>query len=171
MAVRGFFVRGAVTVGDLHVGDDIVFGPAILEAHLLESTVARDPRVILSPGMMQLVEKHLKYYGDPRESPQNAFIFRDADGQAFLNYLGTTIGEEYEGDVADWATVLKHKEAIEQKLEDFHSVPKIWAKYNWVASYHNYFCDEAAHVQGYDSAYKVSSPYHKTSPMRLISGR
>ena len=43
MTLKGFFVRGAISVGDLFLDENTAFGPALLEAHELESTRARDP--------------------------------------------------------------------------------------------------------------------------------
>ncbi|TPG15358.1 hypothetical protein [Sphingomonas oligophenolica] len=47
LAVQGFWMRGAVTVGLLHHDEYIVFGPALNRAHHLESRVARYPRILL----------------------------------------------------------------------------------------------------------------------------
>jgi len=47
LAVQGFWMRGAVTVGPLHHDEHIVFGPALNRAHHLESKLARYPRVLL----------------------------------------------------------------------------------------------------------------------------
>lgn len=47
LAVQGFWMRGAVTVGPLYHDEHIVFGPALNRAYHLESTVARYPRILL----------------------------------------------------------------------------------------------------------------------------
>lgn len=47
LAVQGFWMRGAVTVGLLHHDEHIVFGPALNRAYHLESKVARYPRILL----------------------------------------------------------------------------------------------------------------------------
>ena len=41
------FVRGGITFGDMYAKDDIVFGPALTEAYLLEEKNARVPRIII----------------------------------------------------------------------------------------------------------------------------
>jgi hypothetical protein len=51
MALDDYFIRGAISVGELFLDPNTAFGPALLEAHDLESNVARDPRVILAPGV------------------------------------------------------------------------------------------------------------------------
>ena len=44
----GFLTRGAIVVGDLYHRDNIIFGPALVEAHTIESREAFYPRVIVS---------------------------------------------------------------------------------------------------------------------------
>ena len=36
--------------------------------------------------------------------------------------------------------LLKHKANIIQNLTDYKNNPKVLAKYNWLAMYHNFFC-------------------------------
>ena len=48
MSVRGFFVCGAISIGNAFIDDIVVFGDALTEAYLGESKLARDPRIILT---------------------------------------------------------------------------------------------------------------------------
>ena len=47
LSLEGLFVRGGVSVGDFYINEDIVFGPALLDAHNTESKLACYPRIIL----------------------------------------------------------------------------------------------------------------------------
>lgn len=47
LAVSGFLIRGAVTVGLIHHDEHIVFGPALNRAYELESKVAIYPRILI----------------------------------------------------------------------------------------------------------------------------
>ena len=47
LARHGYLIRGAITVGDLYIDEDMVFGPALIEAYDAESKLAIFPRVIL----------------------------------------------------------------------------------------------------------------------------
>jgi hypothetical protein len=47
LAVSGFWIRGAVTVGLIHHDEHIVFGPALNRAYELESKVAIYPRILI----------------------------------------------------------------------------------------------------------------------------
>ena len=42
------WIRGGITIGDLYCGKSEVFGPALVEAYLLESEVAKYPRIIMT---------------------------------------------------------------------------------------------------------------------------
>jgi hypothetical protein len=87
MAIRGYFVRGAISVADAYVDDIAVFGDALIEAYVGESKLARDPRIVLTESAVRAAKSHLHYYSDPKDAPHSRDILKDADGQWFLNYL------------------------------------------------------------------------------------
>jgi hypothetical protein len=87
MTVAGFFVRGAISIGDVYIDDIVVFGKGFTEAYEGESRLARDPRIVLTASATEAVKKHLEYYYEPRFAWQYQDIYRDSDGQLFLNYL------------------------------------------------------------------------------------
>lgn len=139
MAKAGFFVRGAVAVGDAYVDEYCVFGKGLLEAHEGESSHARDPRIILMPSARERVNSHLDCYRRSEGAPQNRELLRDIDGQWFLNYLDTIhIGGD---DRPFFDELREHKEAVEVRLNEHRQSPTVFSKYSWVAGYHNYFCD------------------------------
>src|SRR5258708_19130175 len=89
LAIRGFLVRGAVTVGNLlHTGRYLV-GPAMVEAYELESKVARFPRVLLDPKLAAIAAKAHADQHDAQHEAQyvRAFMTKDTDGQHYLNYV------------------------------------------------------------------------------------
>ncbi len=140
MLRHGYFVRGSIAVGDLYMDSDVVFGPALLEAYDAEQRLARDPRIVLAPSVAKLVEQHWEWYGGVERAPHNRSLLRDADGQVFVDYLEETVlvAEQEAGPFTD--TLEEHKEAVETRLAAHRSEPRIWSKYEWVARYHNFFC-------------------------------
>jgi hypothetical protein len=70
MALEGFFVRGAISLGDVYVDDIAVFGDALTQAHVGESKLARDPRIILTASATEAVKRHLEYYHSSKSAPQ-----------------------------------------------------------------------------------------------------
>jgi hypothetical protein len=57
LAISGFLVRGAITVGDLYHSEAVVFGPALVRAYELESTQAVYPRVLLDTDVPAFADK------------------------------------------------------------------------------------------------------------------
>lgn len=78
------FVRGGITCGDMYAKDDIMFGPALTKAYLLEEKNAKVPRIIirkstLDYGKKGMDEEILKYVG--------SYVFRDDDAFYALDYI------------------------------------------------------------------------------------
>lgn len=144
LAIEGLFVRGGVSIGDFYINEDIVFGPALLDAHNVESTLACYPRIILDEKTIRTLKKHIKYYD---VAPQATKVLIDSDGQWFLNYLNTIFryytqcNNEYEFERVKYELLLKHKTKIEEMLHMYKQNIRVWDKYVWTANYHNYFCD------------------------------
>jgi len=140
LAKAGFFVRGAIAIGDVYIDDYVVYGQGLVDAYITESSRARDPRVVLTDAAHEATKIHLKDYADPSRAPQVRQFFRDTDGQLFVNYLERTmIAEDELG--PDFESIIEHKQAVERKLKDYTGEPELWSKFAWVANYHNYFCD------------------------------
>jgi hypothetical protein len=161
MVLSGLFVRGAFSIGEHYMDEDIVFGNALLEAYSAEQNIARDPRIILTGSAIKYLKRHLKYYGYIKHSPQYKEILRDVDGQFFINYLDMLISD----DGIDYENLNKHRTVIEEHLRKFKSVPKIWSKYSWVANYHNYFCEQRSDID--NKKYKVNSKLFILQPTRI----
>lgn len=140
MVNAGFFIRGAISVGDVYVDEIAVFGDALMESHRGESSLARDPRIVLTQSARQSVRNHLRYYRNGHHAPQNRDVMRDTDGQWFLNYLDTIlIAEETQGPF--FGELERHRASVQSKLDKYRQSPPIFAKYSWTAGYHNFFCD------------------------------
>ncbi|MEI7934647.1 MAG: hypothetical protein WCH30_06295 [Chlorobiaceae bacterium] len=166
MAIRGYFLRGAISVAPAYVDEVVVFGDALAQAYKGESILARDPRIIFTDSAVRAVERHLKYYSHAANAPHVRDILKDADGQWFLNYLESVlIAEDKLGPL--YNEFMQHKIAVEKKLSEHTSNPEIWAKYAWVAGYHNYFCD--LHTNHFDDEHRVNIELFKSTPS-LIAG-
>jgi hypothetical protein len=139
MTLHGFFVRGAISIGDLYMDDIVIYGAGLIEAYEGERKLARDPRIILTQSARDAVKKHLKYYGDAEKAPKVNYLYKDSDGQWFLNYLDIIMPET---DVIYEEKIQSHKERIVQKLNAYPNKPVIWSKYSWAANYHNFFCSQ-----------------------------
>ena len=141
MSNGGFFIRGAISVGELYIDDVIVLGKGLTEAYQGESEIARDPRIILTASATAAVKKQLETYKEERDTPHHRYLYRDSDGQLFLNYLeGILVAESEAGPF--YSELETHRQMIEQRLTEFTTRPTIWSKYLWAANYHNFFCSQ-----------------------------
>ena len=136
LSSNGFMtpVRGAIYYGDLCIDDEINFliGEALANAYMLESKVAKMPRVI--------IDKQLEKYITKTD------VFScDDDGYYFIDYLQCKCSDQ--SMMAD-AIVKIHAELItnelEQSVSDITKHEKVLAKYMWLAKYFNRFISNHA---------------------------
>jgi len=140
-AKSNIFIRGAISISNLYMDENIVLGPALIESYKLESEQSINPRIILSKEVSEIVRKHITYYANKNESPQNKEFLVDIDGYYFVNYLFILF---YDSDYPEHIIIdelKKHREAILINLEQCKNDFKLFDKYSWSANYHNYFCD------------------------------
>jgi len=141
MAVRGYFVRGGLSVGPYYMDESVVFGPALVEAYGLESKTAVYPRVVLSKDARDLALHHCTYYRPNDSAPQNTELLVDSDGLCFVDYLRASVGHFDDARVGiEWLKkqLGAHKSQIEKNLEAHRSNRRVWDKYAWLGRYHNH---------------------------------
>jgi len=138
LVLNGYFVRGGVDIGNIWTDTRMLIGPAVIHAYDLENKLAVYPRIILSKNVLKIIKnKYLPYYGKTEDSPFNVELAFDEDGHLFLNYLFVN------ADDWDYSETLKiHKEVVQNNLERNSDNEKIYRKYQWAASYHNWFCSQ-----------------------------
>lgn len=139
MTLAGFFVRGGMTLGPLHMSENIVFGQAILDAYTLETKVADVPRIIIDKATMEEIYPHLKAYGLVIASPHDEAIFVDEDGRFFLNYLDHLIDGASAEDI-EFKAFEDHRDLILARIYSATDA-RVKAKYEWSARYHNHVID------------------------------
>jgi len=140
-AKSDIFIRGAITMSNLYMDENIVLGPALVDAYKLESEKALNPRIILSPEVVEVVKEHINYYAEHDSSPQNKEYLIDIDGLYFVNYLFILF---YDVNYPKRKIVVElesHREPIVNNLKLHKANFKLFEKYSWTAIYHNYFCD------------------------------
>ena len=123
LLAEGFFVRGGLSLGSLHVSDHVLFGPALVEAYDLESRAAVHPRIVLSRAAAET----------QRGAAGGSMLLRDDDGQTFIDYLGAVVEEP-----DDPTAMLRfHRDTVVDRLHHSRASKRRWAKYRWLAEYHN----------------------------------
>jgi hypothetical protein len=132
------FLRGAIAVGDLYMDEDIIYGVGLLDA--VEAERAADvPRVVLHESAAKYVREQIRRYASIRLAPHTRVLLRDEDGRIFINYLSGIWQDPSEPPF--YPALENHRDIVADRLRTFRRFPKVWAKYAWVARYHNYFCN------------------------------
>lgn len=100
------FLRGAIVRGHLYAEDDVIFGPGLTRAYLLEENNAKYPRIILTRETLKCMEND----NDVNVSILAASIFRDDDAFYTVNCFKMLL----DGDKAIYEKV---KHTIEHSLD------------------------------------------------------
>jgi len=80
LACDGMFLRGAITYGPLYHDKKFIFGSAYQNAYHIESTKAKNPRIVIDETVLNFLKVHTG------EFPLNDFGTRvDADGLIYLH--------------------------------------------------------------------------------------
>lgn len=149
MLTHNFFVRGGWSVGELYMDNMIIYGISLIEAYEIESKTAKYPRIVFSDSMKKIIHAHLTYYAKDYSSPQEIHILKDENDLYFINYLAIILMDDF----INLDALLKHKEIIEKKIF-LHKNDSIREKYDWLAFYHNFFCDNLSFSdEEYDYSY------------------
>ena len=119
LAITGTFLRGGVTRGPIYIDENVVFGPALVEAYELEYKVAKYPRVVVHGKLHALLrpEQHLWFEAD--------------DHILSLNYLAA--GD----DLRERIRLLQlHAGVVRNALAEISQAEAI-EKLRWLAAFHN----------------------------------
>jgi hypothetical protein len=139
----GYFIRGALTIGDIHVDRQTIFGPAMAKAYGLEQEFAVYPRIIIDPIVFtEITTNPLLIHEDhdlkTEKNYYRHFLTRDADGLYFVDYLRASLTEfEDNNEIFDFFQ--QHKQLIVEAASTQDTLSEIAAKYLWLANYHNNF--------------------------------
>lgn len=131
---KDVFFRGAITYGHLYHDKNICFGPALVDAYMIEEGVAVYPRVVIDDIAIEEGVR-LKSVSNSTEEEKDflkKIIKRDIDGKHYLDYLTSILGE-----IDGYDEFMKKiKLNIERKLGNKYA-NRIMCKYMWFANYYN----------------------------------
>lgn len=115
-------VRGAIVKGDIYADADVIFGPGLTKAYLLEENVAKYPRVIITKSTID----NSKECDNEGKEQIDIHVFKDNDAFYALDYLYLFYGLNHEKDV--WKKFAKY---IYYVLDTEHD-PSIREKYLYI---------------------------------------
>jgi hypothetical protein len=134
-------LRGGVAEGLLYHDDRVVFGPALVEAYELESTVAYYPRVVVSERVAAIsCENQVTFHDRPNEKHlASAFLRTDADRCRHVDVLSTARASPPAVIGADDAELQRRiQRAVAAALEEEARAsqrPSVRAKWGWLVQY------------------------------------
>lgn len=136
LARDGLFIRGGIAVGNIHIGDDLIFGHPLNELSNSEEK-AKSPRVIL----LQSAVEYVKARPDiEAESLYANSVLVDVDSVRYINYL-YPLYARHSAENAE--LLLQHKGLIRTNLDRHWPCHKVFRKYLWAAKYHNRSCKQS----------------------------
>lgn len=129
---NGIFTRGGIAKGMLHHSDKVVFGPAMLDAYRIESTIARYPRILVDKAThLDYQQPHFSTIkGKNGLSPRLAF---DTDGPPFLDILHLV--RRADPDMEE--KIASCRVEIQKALDASVYEPKHFEKLRWLTIYWN----------------------------------
>jgi hypothetical protein len=151
---QNIFVRGAVTYGYISMSRGLLFGPAFLEAHALESEFAKYPRIVVSERALQGLQDTARPLAECTDRSYEKELVRDQlrqaeDGFWFIDYL-SGIARDLEPPEAYVEFLLRHRDVVKlrskglansQVLSDKNTAKEVLI-YKWLVCYHNRCVDE-----------------------------
>ena len=134
LMIKGVFIRGGVSYGKVSKDKNKPWGPAIIEAYKIESSVARYPRLALARSALEFLRsKHLE---EKLES-----ISRDHDGVYSIDVIPTCFTQAKSDAIvaneigiatpttADFCSIKNH---LDKAYDSAVDVPRIFAKITWL---------------------------------------
>jgi hypothetical protein len=137
---QGIFLRGGITIGEIYIKNNFIFGPGLISAYKLENERALYPRIIVPKNIVHIVKDvpALKAYHHDIEDELEyikALLKYDSAGFYFIDYIKAS-DSEIEPD--DYLTFLiNHKKNIKKNLSLYKKDERVLAKYKWLKKYHN----------------------------------
>jgi len=134
---KGFLCRGGLTSGKLIHTNKLLFGPAFIDAYLMESKKAIFPRIIVDP---EVIETAINYRHEDhtpehiRESIMD-MLTKDFDDFYYIDYFEKAL-ECLNDTSCDTPTYMDNiKQIIKRNIKN--KDPKIRKKYRWVREKYN----------------------------------
>lgn len=134
MANRGILSRGGVAFGKLIHSDKIVFGPALVEAYMLECKKAVFPRVLVAQSVLDLAAQPLARMHDAEEELEyiHTLLRKDWDNYYYIDFLEGIQNELDEPEFGYCDYLLNIKGHVQKGLTNHD--PGIKNKFEWLKS-------------------------------------
>lgn len=143
---RGILCRGAITYGKLIHTKEVLFGPALAEAYILESKAALYPRVILHKDIIDLAGKapSFQHSSEQEKDYVESLLEKDSDGMYYIDYFAKAQEELDDPQYGFPDYIEKIGIKIRKGLMGSSSVFKsdLKVKYRWMKERYNKLIDD-----------------------------
>ena len=162
MALGGFFVRGAVTLGPLCITDEIIFGSALIDSYQLEAKASIVPAhhcdrhgVEAGCGAHPLGKR-------PPEAGRKRFALPRHRRLVVCQLPASRVR-------ADWDELETNRATQGECVNNTFSLPRhdILPKFGWVSRYHNVFCHWHRNTPGYSDQFRIKRVDEESAIERL----
>ncbi len=90
---HGVLMRGGIVVGKVIHNDQIIMGPAMIDAYVLESKCAFSPRIVIDP---RVAFRYNKVFNENASSwGYGSAIHKDFDGTSYIDYFNVSEDEAF----------------------------------------------------------------------------
>lgn len=133
---KGFTSRGGISKGKVafqpssEKSPGFIFGPAFNEAYLLENSIARYPRVVLSREVRKDFEDLIK---NKPEFWGTHFVRKCEDGPSCIDLFAAFRSADFLAGVASPTTAKRLSENLIQNLDENDDDPRVYEKIRWLA--------------------------------------
>lgn len=134
---RSMLIRGCIVCGDLIHTDELLFGPALVDAVEKEKALASYPRIVCDDSVLELGGIYHQPHHEPEEEQEYilSLLKKDSDGLYYINYF---TGIEEESD-AGYNVLPYHFQKLKSVITEMASVksPSVYSKYLWLVERYN----------------------------------
>ncbi len=136
---KALLSRGAIVRGKLYHRGNVLFGPALVAAYSMESSLAVYPRILISDDLVTTLNESEEH---------KRWLRRDSDGLYFVSTLSPELISAKGPGQLDFASLRlgKVRESIEGGLLEHGADSKKRTKWVWLASYFNDVVAKTLHL-------------------------
>lgn len=135
---NGFLLRGGVVCGQITHEKNICYGPAMNNAYLIESEIAKNPLIRIDNSIFINAEKYKAKHHTILQEYEHIFNLLKTDhktGAYYIDYLAQS------SECDSWNSYLNYlhkiKKDMEYNLWKYRDNPRIYSKYEWYKTYYN----------------------------------
>jgi len=151
LVYKGVLCRGAISYGKLIHNETTLFGPALIEAYILESKAANYPRIILDRNIIELAGSAPSSGNSANDEIEivESLLEKDLDGMYYIDYFAKAQEEldDPQYDFPQYINLLGDKIRKGMNSSKHPSKADIRVKYLWMKEKYNAMVDLSKNKQ------------------------